>query len=107
MKVFEVHCEYCDAVLRMALDDSRLLTLATKHCPKDHHDWQEIQRIAGDVTCQESNLIERAIRNARPFAHAEPRWVMVKRVFGTGQTVSEAICIRYGFDPDEEVAPMR
>lgn len=24
----------------------RLLVLATKHCPKDHHDWQEILEIA-------------------------------------------------------------
>lgn len=28
---------------------NRLLTLATKHCPRDHHDWQEILRIAGDA----------------------------------------------------------
>ena len=27
----------------------RLLVLATKHCPKNHHDWQEILRIAGDA----------------------------------------------------------
>jgi FtsZ-binding cell division protein ZapB len=27
----------------------RLLTLATKHCPREHHDWQEILRIAGDA----------------------------------------------------------
>jgi nitrate reductase NapAB chaperone NapD len=25
----------------------RLLVLATKHCPKEHHDWQEILRIYG------------------------------------------------------------
>jgi hypothetical protein len=29
-------------------DKDRLLVLATKHCPRDHHDWQEIMRIAGD-----------------------------------------------------------
>lgn len=27
----------------------RLLVLATKHCHKTHHDWQEILRIAGDA----------------------------------------------------------
>ena len=26
----------------------RLLTIATKHCPNDHHDFEEIKRIAGD-----------------------------------------------------------
>jgi len=30
-------------------DCDRLLVLAAKHCPRDHHDWQEIQRIADDV----------------------------------------------------------
>ena len=27
----------------------RLLVLATKHCPKGHHDWEEILRIAGEL----------------------------------------------------------
>jgi len=26
----------------------RLLVLATKHCPRGHHDWQEILRIAAN-----------------------------------------------------------
>lgn len=29
----------------------RLLTLATKHCPNDHRDFEEIKRIAGDSDC--------------------------------------------------------
>ena len=28
-------------------DKERLLVLATKHCPKEHHDWLEIMHIAG------------------------------------------------------------
>jgi len=28
---------------------NKLLTLAMKHCPREHHDWQEILRIAGDA----------------------------------------------------------
>ena len=54
----------------------------------------------------ERELIQRAIRNAKPFACPEPRWVMVKRVFGTGSTVSSQICEKYGFDPDKEVKPL-
>ena len=27
-------------------DTKRLLVLATKHCPQDHHDFEEIKRIA-------------------------------------------------------------
>jgi hypothetical protein len=26
----------------------RLLVLATKHCPKEHHDWQELLKISVD-----------------------------------------------------------
>ena len=59
-----------------------------------------------DIPYEERELIQRAIRKARPFARAEPRWVMVKRIFGTGSTVSAAICTRYGFDPDKEVKPL-
>lgn len=34
---------------RLRKERDRLLVLATKYCPKDHHDWQEILRIAGDI----------------------------------------------------------
>jgi len=32
--------------LRLEKDRRRLLVLATKHCPADHHDWPEILRLA-------------------------------------------------------------
>jgi hypothetical protein len=31
---------------RVAAERDRLLTLATKWCPQEHHDWQEILRIS-------------------------------------------------------------
>ena len=41
---------FCDECFEgVAAERNRLLTLATKHCPRDHHDWQEILRIAGDA----------------------------------------------------------
>lgn len=33
----------------LEIERDRLLVLATKHCDKTHHDWQEILRIAGDA----------------------------------------------------------
>ena len=33
---------------RVRRERERLLVLATKHCPKDHHDWAEILVIAND-----------------------------------------------------------
>ena len=41
---------FCDECFEEVMAErNRLLTLATKHCPRDHHDWQEILRIAGDA----------------------------------------------------------
>ena len=57
------------------------------------------------IPYDERELIQRAIRSAKPAFEPSPRWVMVKLVFRTGQGVSEMICREYGFDPDEEVRP--
>ena len=59
-----------------------------------------------EIKYSERELIQRAIKQAKPFAAKTPRWVLVKRVFGTGQTVSRAICTKYGFDPDKELSPL-
>lgn len=40
-------CEECFTEVMAERD--RLLVLATKHCPLDHHDFQEILRIGGDA----------------------------------------------------------
>ena len=34
---------------KLARERDRLLVLATKFCPREHHDWGEILKIAGDV----------------------------------------------------------
>lgn len=59
-----------------------------------------------EIPYSERDLIQRAIKQAKPFAAKTPRWVMVKHVFGTNHTVSTAICTRYGFDPDQELCPL-
>ena len=43
---------------------------------------------------------------AIPAVGSQPRWVMEKRIFGTGQHISRAICEKYGFDPDREVSAL-
>lgn len=58
------------------------------------------------VLYSERQLIKRAIRQARPSSTRVARWIMVKRIFGTGQSVSREICLEYGFDPDGDVIPM-
>lgn len=60
------------------------------------------------IQYSERELIKRAIRTVRPTypAPRKARWVLVKGLFGTGQTVSRAICSRYGFDPDAEIGAL-
>lgn len=59
-----------------------------------------------DIPYSERELVQRALAAARPNAGERdlPRWVLAKRVFSTGRTVSMLICTRYGFDPDKEVS---
>lgn len=46
VKVLDVfHGTPCEQIRHKEKLD-RLLTLATKHCPRDHHDWSEIVKIA-------------------------------------------------------------
>lgn len=47
----------------------------------------------------ESDLVERAVRNAK--MPGSPRWAAVKRVFAVGSTRAHALCVRFGLDPDE------
>lgn len=58
-----------------------------------------------DIPYTESELLKRVIRNARVErrSFAAPRWVLVKRMFVCGSTVSQAICREYGFDPHEVI----
>ena len=61
----------------------------------------------GSIPNDDRELIQLAIRNALPKFRPEPRWQLVKRLFGTDRTMSETICTRYGFDPDKLIAPPR
>jgi len=38
----------------------RLLSLATKYCPRDSYDWQEIMRIAGDADSKQTHIMPMA-----------------------------------------------
>ena len=58
-----------------------------------------------DIPYTERELIQRALKRAKPEPGERdtPRWVLAKRTFGTGETVSRLICFRFGFDPDKEI----
>ena len=54
----------------------------------------------------DNDLLERAVRNARPSRGAAitvPRWSAVMVSFGLGSTYAQQLCVRFGLDPDELV----
>lgn len=52
----------------------------------------------------DANLVERAVRRARTGGDMKTfRWVLIKKIFGTGYGYSRDLCRSYGLDPDEEV----
>lgn len=50
-------------------------------------------------------LVERALRNARPRAvgGSEVRWSAVADAFGLGSTYATELCKKFGLNPDEQV----
>lgn len=67
---------------------------------------QELVPVASGVdTIPDSELLRRAVENARPRRGPHPRWVAVCRTFGLGATYAQELCQRFGLDPDEEVRP--
>lgn len=55
---------------------------------------------------EEEDLIRQVVRNVKGpskyrYKHGTPRWALVRDAFGVGSGVANALCLRYGFDPDE------
>lgn len=74
-------------VLEAQLAESRKITLSG--CEFSEHD-----------------LIRRAVRAASGASRrGTQRWVAMKDAFGCGSGVANALCHRFGFDPDEMVKP--
>jgi len=53
----------------------------------------------------DTHLVERALRNLR-WNKPAPRWVLAQSAFALGSTSSQALCRRFGLDPDEQIMPM-
>jgi len=50
------------------------------------------------------DLVERAVRNARPHDCGEhPRWVAVMDTFALGSTYAHELCVLHGLNPDDKV----
>lgn len=60
------------------------------------------------VEIEEEDLIERVVRNVKGPSkyrskYGTARWVLVRDAFGVGSGVANALCRKYGFDPDENL----
>lgn len=54
-----------------------------------------------DVT--DAQLVERAVRAAKPCGGRQIRWGSVKDAFSCGSTLAAHLCKRFGLDPDEYI----
>jgi len=63
--------------------------------------------ILSGVEFTERELLERAVRNARPKNRNayKTRWIVIKSVFGVGSGVANALCREFDLDPDEDLKP--
>lgn len=62
--------------------------------------------ILSGVVIEEEDLIEQVVRNVKGpskyrYKHGKQRWALVRDAFGVGSGVANALCRRYGLDPDE------
>lgn len=49
----------------------------------------------------DSELLRRAVINARGRRKGMPRWAIAMETFGLGSTYAWQLCVRVGVDPDE------
>lgn len=54
-----------------------------------------------DIT--DEQLLERAVKAARPRRGRVPRWSAVADLFALGSTYSIQLCRRFGLDPDQQI----
>ena len=51
----------------------------------------------------DDQLLERAVKSARPRKGRVPRWAAVSDTFALGSTFSIQLCLRFGLDPDQQI----
>lgn len=51
----------------------------------------------------DAQLLERAVKSARPKRGRVPRWSAVGDAFALGSTYSIQLCRRFGIDPDQQI----
>lgn len=55
-----------------------------------------------EIAHDDAAIVERVVRNAFKFIPVgDPRWVGVQVATMHGSSVSRALCVRFGLDPDE------
>ncbi len=62
------------------------------------------ESITGKDRPSDSELLRRAIKNAKPVLKAGetvPRWAVITELLLVGSTTAKALCKRFGIDPDE------
>jgi len=102
---------WCEVQFHMG-GDVEMMQLANAHA-KAMEEWQRLHKVkvadlpavhdnSEMVTVDGREVLRRLLMNLVSRGDvAEPRWVGVKRALGFGRTMSRAVCIANGFEPDE------
>ena len=93
------------ATLRGSMMKARIMDLAS---PRPRCVMSETYQDIVARLPSETELIRRLIHGLRETGkrrYIAPLWKRVSNVTSNGRTYSSVICIRYGFDPDEDFMP--
>jgi hypothetical protein len=69
----------------------------------DGEDGEGKEAVTQTTEIPDAELVARAIASSRSRSQSKQRWVAVMHIFCLGSTSAQALCKRFGFDPDEEV----
>ena len=103
-----VMCDALGQTQSIGIQDARLVHMQDRANPRPRCAMSESYQDIVARLPTETELIRRLIHGLRETGkrrYIAPLWKRVSNVTSNGRTYSSVICIRYGFDPDEDFMP--
>ena len=103
-----VMCDVLGQTQSIGAQDARLVHMQARASPRPRCAMSETYQDIVARLPSETELIRRLIHGLRVTGkrrYVAPLWKRVSNATSNGRTYSSVICIRYGFDPDEDFMP--
>ena len=103
-----VMCDALGQTQSIGTQDARLVHMQDRASPRPRCAMSETYQDIVARLPSETELIRRLIHGLRVTGkrrYVAPLWKRVSNATSNGRTYSSVICIRYGFDPDEDFMP--